>query len=244
MDTTITLDLLEQKIIMNELSFKQAIDISKIPEKYNEKRISALIGHISGDLDLAGTLTVQERYYFLLNHQALSQNEYSNDNNIDDYKLETLAIDVPKTVQVGDMHIGHLYGSHACVLEVVCENVADWAAGQMACQLSGDISFFIGGDERIVWDVIAPTLDEATLNNIIQKRFVQLSELSVTNFNELADAYNGSLIKLDHFLELGCDNRGLTIMKRGGEGDDMPARFCALEHLRGVIARLSECVAG
>lgn len=244
MDTTITLELLEQKIIMNELTIGQALDISKIPEKYNEKRISAMIGHITGDLELAGTLTVQERYYFLLNHQALSDSDYSGANNIDEYKIETLPLEVPKTYQVGDMYISHLYGAHACVLEMICEHVADWMIGQMACQLSGDISFFIGGDERIVWDELPATLDEATLNNTIQERFELLSNLSVADFNELADAYNGASAQLTHFLELGCDNSGLTVMARGGAGNDLPARFCALEYLQGVAARLSECLAG
>lgn len=121
------LQLLEHVVPIPDLTIGQAMDIAKIPERFNEKRISALITLLTGYQGLADQLTVQERYYFLLNQQALSQNKYSAESNLSEYVVETVESMVPKenldeTTGIG---VQHIRGAHVCLLEAICENLFD-----------------------------------------------------------------------------------------------------------------------
>lgn len=245
MKTALTIELLNQSVSLPDLTIGQAIDIVQIPQAMNEQRLSAFIAHLTGDTALAGTLTVQERYYILLSHQAISYNRYSAESNIDDFLLETVQADVPASMQVGDIHISHLLGAHVCVLEGVCENVYDWLTGQVACQVSGDLCSIIGGtDEALNWTALPSSMTEAELNAAIQARIVMISALSVDSFNELLDAYNIGVSQLNHFVVLGCENEGLNLITQGGAGIDEPARFLTLDGLQGTAARLAKCFIG
>jgi|GEM_PF-1692077 len=247
MIATTTLRLLnDREITLPELNYEQAIDISKIPPEFNEKRISAMIAHLSGDAKLAASLTVQERYFILLNHHAITESEFIGQvgqGYLKDYTKNTIEREIPATTAVGELVVSHLYGAHACVIESLAENVADWVAAQMACQISGNVAYFTGG-EAMIWEPVTPFMSDTEINEKIQERFAFISSLSVSKFNNLANVFNMALIDLEHFLNIGFDNDGITIVPQGGAGDNSPARFCALECLHGVIERLSECVAG
>lgn len=246
MNTALSIELLQKKhISLPDLEIGQAIDIAQIPTAMNERRLSAFITHISNDPLLAGRLTAQERYYILISHQAVAQNRYSAVSDIDEYVTETIQHDVPAEHQVGDISINHLLGAHVCVLEGICQNVYDWLAGQVACQLSGDLNSIVGGyAEALNWDDLRADMTEAELNATIQARVATLNKLSVDNFNEIILTYNLGVSHLQHFVVLGCENNGLTIIKQGGDGIDEPARFLALSGLHGTAERLAECLAG
>lgn len=245
MTTTLTIQLLNESLSLPDLSIGDAIDIAQIPSDFNEKRLSALIGHLSGDAELAGRLTAQERYYILLNHQATTSHKYNADDAgaNDEYMIETIQSDVPNEVQVGELIVSHLRGAHVVVLEGICENVAEWLMGQMACQLSGNLASIIGGDD-VVWEPVPATMTDSEINAIIQERFRFISGLSATSaFNDLVDAYSNGANQLTHFVRLGSDNKGLTVIKSGGDGDIEPSRFHTLDHLSGAAARLATCLA-
>lgn len=245
MITTLTIQLLNESLSLPDLSIGGAIDIAHIPPEFNEKRLSALIGHLSGDAALAGRLTAQERYYILLNHQATTSHKYNADDAgaNDEYMFETIQSDVPSEVQVGELTINHLLGAHVVVLEGICENVADWLMGQIACQLSGNLASIIGGED-VVWEPMPPTMTDSEINAAIQERFNFINKLSATSkFNDLVDAYSTGTRQLAHFVRLGNDNKGLTVNKVGGDGAMEPSRFHTLDHLSGAAARLAECLA-
>lgn len=247
MDTALHLQLLSSNVSLPDLSIGQAIDIAHIPQEFNEKRLSAMIGHLSGDHELAGRLTAQERYYILLNHQATAQHQYSADSAgvNDEYFIDTVQADVPPHAQVGDMTINHLRGAHVVVLEGICENVADWLSGQMACQLSGDLSFFIGGEAgEFKWGELPASMSDTEINQVIQERVKVINDLSISQFNDLVNGYNDGVRQLAHFVALGSDNQGLTLCKQGGDGVIEPARFLTLDHLSGAAARIAECLVG
>ena len=246
METTLDVQLLETNVLLPDLQIGQAMDIAKIPVAFNEKRLSAMISHLTGNPSLAGKLTAQERYFVLLNHQAISQSQHIGDSDIDGYALPTIQSDVPKCHQVGDMYVNHLLGAHVVVLEGICENVYDWIVGQMACQLSGDISSVIGGDssDNLKWDVIDAGMTENEINEAIQGRIKFIETLSANDdFNILHDAYSIGVDALSHFLILGCENKGLTVISQGGDGAGEPSRFLTLDSLQGIARVIAECVA-
>jgi hypothetical protein len=245
MDTALQVQLLDSEVLLPDLTIGQAMDIAKIPANFNEKRLSAMITHLSDDPTLAGKLTAQERYFILLSHQALAQNHHSDTNNIDAYLLPTVQSEVPKQHQIGAMYVNHLLGAHVVVLEGICEDVFDWIVGQMACQLSGDISSIIGGDsDDLNWDVLTSDMSDNELNEVIQERTKIIQNLGANgNFNSLYDAYSLGLDTLTHFLVLGCENKGLTVINQGGDGNNEPSRFLTLDHLQGGAGLLAQCIA-
>lgn len=245
METTLDVQLLETNVLLPDLQIGQAMDIAKIPVAFNEKRLSAMISHLTGNPSLAGKLTAQERYFVLLNHQAISQSQHIGDSDIERYVIPTVQADVPQRHQVGDMYVNHLLGAHVVVLEGICENVYDWIVGQMACQLSGDISSVIGGDsDDLKWDVIDAGMTDNEINEAIQGRIEFIETLGANDdFNILHDAYSIGVDALSHFLILGCENKGLTVISQGGDGSNEPSRFLTLDSLQGVARVIAECVA-
>ena len=245
MKTTLDVQLLQDSVLLPDLQIGQAMDIAKIPVEFNEKRLSAMISHLTGDPSMAGRLTAQERYFILLSHQATAQNQHSDSNDIDDYVIHTVQNDVPERHQVGDMYVNHLLGAHVVVLEGICENVYDWIIGQMACQLSGDISSVIGGDsDDLKWEVITSDMSDNEINEAIQGRINFIEKLDANgDFNILHDAYSIGVDALAHFLMLGCENKGLTVISQGGDGNNEPSRFLALDSLQGIARVIAECVA-
>ena len=244
METTLDVQLLNNSVLLPDLQIGQAMDIAKIPAQFNEKRLSAMITHLTDDPTMASKLTAQERYFILLSHQAVAYSQHSDSNDIDQYVITTVQSDVPDRHQVGGMYINHLLGAHVVVLESICENVYDWIVGQMACQLSGDISSVIGGDsDDLKWEVITHDMSDNEINDLIQERIKFIETLNANgNFDTLYNSYSLGVDALSHFLVLGCENRGLTVIEQGGDGNNEPSRFLALDHLQGIARTIAECL--
>lgn len=244
METVIDLQLLNEKVFLPDLTIGQAMDIAKIPEHYNEKRISGLISHLTGDNTLADRLTVQERYYFLLNHQSVSDNKYSLSGDNSDYFIPTVESEVLSEYLDPQTKIGvqHLRGKHACLLETLCENVFDWLAGSMACQLYGELSAIVGGD--VTWEALGVDATDSKVNEIIQDRFKFINDLPEYAFNKLVSHYTLLSDRLTHYLITGIDNTGITILSaKGGAGEHEAARFLALAHLQDTARQLAKFIA-
>lgn len=243
MANSLSIQLLNSQLNLPDLTIDQAMDMALIPQEFNEKRLSAMIGHLSGDDTLAGRLTAQERYYILLSHQIAMSSQYSSEVDNENYLVNTIQKDVPTVATVGDAYINHLLGAHVTVLEGICENVYDWLRGQMACQLSGDMSFFIGGDdEAYKWDALDAGMTDEALNETIQARVSLIGQLTTDRFNDLEAAFTSGVNQLEHFVVLGTDNKGLTLIKQGGEGIDEPARFPPLDALQGAARIIAQCL--
>lgn len=235
------LQLLENTVPMPDLTIGQAMEVAKIPERFNEKRISALITLVTGYPELADKLTVQERYYFLLNQQALSQNKYAAESNLSEYLIDTVESLVPKEYLDEETQIGvqHIRGAHVCLLETICENLFDWTCGLMACQLFGNLSSIVGGD--MVWDKLDDSLTQNELNKQVLERAKTISDLSEFDFNNLAELFDSLISNLSHYVDTSIDNKGITVI---GEvaGEYVPARFQALFELRGHARQLARYI--
>ncbi|WP_296405027.1 hypothetical protein [Psychrobacter sp.] len=241
--TALNLQLLKQKVPMLDLTIEQAMSIAKIPERFNEKRISALITYTTGDSALADTLTMQERYYVLLNQQALSHNKYALEDDFSDYYIDTIESEVPDEYFDKDIGIGvqHIRGGHICLLETICEDLFDWTCGLMACQLYGDLSALLGG-EGIVWDQLDAQMPSNELNQHVQSRVRLIGQLNELAFNNLSETFDYLVAPLTHYLETSIDNNGITVLKEVN-GDYQPARFPALSHLQGHAKQLARYIA-
>ena len=244
MANSLSIQLLNSQLSLPDLTIDQAMDMALIPQEFNEKRLSAMIGHLSADDTLAGRLTAQERYYILLSHQMAMSSQYSSEVENESYLITTIQKDVPEVATVGDAYVNHLLGAHMTVLEGICENVYDWLRGQMACQLSGDLAFFIGGDdEAYKWEALSAGMTDEELNEVIQTRVALIGQLSIDGFNDLEAAFTSGVNQLEHFVVLGSDNHGLTLIKQGGEGIGEPARFPCLDALQGTARIIAQCLA-
>ncbi|WP_230657772.1 hypothetical protein [Psychrobacter sp. I-STPA10] len=259
MQTAIQLQLLQDKISLPDLTIGQAMDIAKIPERFNEKRLSALITHLTNDAELADLLTVQERYYILLNQQMLAEHKYSEQGDQHRYLLPTIESDVPDSFEHPNLNISiqHLRGKHVCVLETQCENLFDWLCGQMACQLYGDIFTQIMGEDNSddkydKWEAISVGLTENEINELMQNRVAMLTSLPEYIFNYLVTIYSDMLASLTHFVDISNDNQGITLLsvnqasnqEQNTEGlvHSEPARFLTLAALRGTASQLAKLI--
>ena len=247
MQTAIDCELLNTTVSLPDLTIGQAMDIAKIPERLNEKRISALIAHLSGDAQLAGRLTVQERYYVLLNHQMIANNKYSEQGDQSRYIMPTIQSEVPENASHSDLAVSlqHLRGKHVCVLESQCESLYDWLCGQMACQLHGELPIGINEDGSSaveLWEPISTELTESEINKIMQERVGRINDLPEHVFNYLVSIYNSLSFELSHFVDISHDDEGVTVLPYDAEGlsGTEPARFLALAALRGTAKRLAE----
>ncbi len=250
------LELLATKIPLPDLTIGQAMDIAKIPQRYNEKRISALITHLTDDKELANYLTVQERYYLLINHLSLADNKYVEDIDYSRYFLTEK--NAPDFVELDGITINHLLGRHVELLERQCENVFDFISGAIACQFTGNIAQLLNLDideedsEIWQWQSLAgeelKALKDDELNNIVMERCELIANLNECQYNQLADIYYSAVEMLAHFVELSFDNKGITVIpqtteeEQGGAGEIMPVRFLSLAHLRGTAKSIAECV--
>lgn len=240
--------LLNTQVVLTENSMENIMEIAKIPEELNESRLSSLINFIGNNPFLAGKLTVQERYYLLLNYFILSDSPFSSVGDCSEYFLPTDVATVPNQVQLQTAYMTHLYGNQAALLEKQCENAYDWLCGQIALQCFGDLSFLLGDNNEDkalwVWEKVVTT-DNQGLSEIVNNRYNLIKKLTPGEFTRLTDIFYEGGQQLVHFVELGLDNKGITLAKQdydAGDGTDRNARFCPFDNLPELIKNLARCV--
>lgn len=245
MEATLGIDLLNQSFEVKQMTVGDALAIASVHTKYNERRLSVMIDEMSDRHGLSATLTAQERYQILLSHHALSDNTFVDSGlskTPSDYFIsDTKPSEVPKYYEIDGIKVGHLYGRHLDILDMLHENGAEWYNGQLACQVIGDISHIIGGDSD-EWDELTVEMPEAEIRAEIIRRIKFINKLSTDKFEALANFYNDSVLQLAHFVVLGVDNEGITLIAQRGARKGDPERFCPLERLRGTIEQLTQLI--
>ena len=148
----IALSLRHEQVTPKEIEIGQAIAIGDIPQDAYELRLTAFLAAVLQDPTLPLRLTVQERYYILLNCLVISNSDYTMDaGDVSEFLSPTTT--APDTAQVEAIYIQQLRGHHADFLQSNCENVYDWIAGQMAMQLYGDMTEYLSDtkEQGILW---------------------------------------------------------------------------------------------
>lgn len=240
----------DRQVFITENTIGNTMKIAKIPERLNEARLSSFISFVTGDNELAGQLTVQERYYILLNYLALTGSNYSANGDYSEFYIHhtdsETPTQTPNSVEIDNINITHLYGNQAMLLEQTCENVYEWLAGQIAMQCYGDIGALFGktGENAIIWEKIETT-DSDQLSQILQKRFEQIEQLTDFEFQQLAVIHETGCNQLAHLVDPTIDNHGIILFsqeKKTGDGANRAARFRPLSYLPNIVKQLAQYI--
>ena len=234
------IQLLNRQVFIQENTLEKTMEVARIPESLNEARLSSFIAFITGDNNLAGALTIQERYFILLNYLALSASNYSAVGDYSEFFIEQQT--APDFVESNGIYVGHLYGSQVMQLEHSCENTYDWLCGQIAMQCYGDMSKIFGSG--VVWEKIE-SFEKDYLSKTLQSRFEMIGQLGDSSpcFPLLVSAHEAGCLALNHLVETNIDKKGIVLKSQnpGGDANKCFARFRALNHVHPIIKQLIKC---
>lgn len=236
----IALSLRHEQVTPKEIEIGQAIAIGDIPQDAYELRLTAFLAAVLQDPALPLRLTVQERYYILLNCLVISNSDYvMAAGDISEFLLPTTT--APDTTQVETIYIQQLRGHHADFLQSNCENVYDWIAGQMAMQLYGDMTEYLSDtkEQGILWSQLT-TENPGELSAAFADRFKQINSITESKFERLYAVFCAGADNLAHLVDISVDKDGIILNSTGGD-DDRAARFRAVQSLSGATQRIIEC---
>ena len=208
---------------LRELTIGDALKIARIPFAQNEHRITAFLSAVLEDEALARSMTVQERYHLLIEYLAASTDTpLSVPVNFGLYRMPkdpNKSWKTTTTTPHGEIH--QLLGWQAELLEVVCEDVADWFIGSLVlqCQLSNFTPMPTEADAT----------DQARLS-ALHARVKVFEAMSQSEAEALTSAYLQANNEMAYHLKTNVDAQGITIMPMNavkGGADDAPARFRA-----------------
>lgn len=234
------IQLRHEAIFIKELTIGEIMQIAKIPEALNEMRISSFISFATKDNTLAGRLTVQERYFILLNWLAISDSAYSMDGDTSEYFIAENK-NIPDFFETEGVYTHHLLGQHVSALQRKCENAYEWLTCQMACQLSGDMTAILSSGLPIIWAPLTSDNDNE-IDEVITQRFTEIEALTDVQFNKLYQIFAMGTHHLRHLVDISLDNKGITLVK-GGDGEYEAVRFRPLAGVSDIARQLAECFA-
>lgn len=202
-------------ITMRELKIGQALSLAKMDAKKMEQQLSSFLRYALDDEDLPYSMTVQQRYYCLLQYLgAQKDNDLAVGVNVNDYLIgEDKAWTL--TTQVGEISVRQLTGLEVEALEMIAEGLDDWLVGAMALQISL-------GDEL---PYIQPLTDRRHASKVIKTRYETLMSFGQERINELYEAYAQAEEQLSSLVYVGYDNDGVVLFDTKGGSTSEPARF-------------------
>lgn len=214
---------------LNELIFNDALKVSAIDYRLNEKRISSFLGHSLGNMVSPMSMTVQERYYLMLKYvQKQTNTLFSSEVNFEDcFRTESIWND---EISEQGVTVRQLNGYEAEYLESKCVNAAEWIACLLAFQIKYESNEHLG---------VFPDRSLSPKENIehFSKRLNYLKSLPQSDFNLIYQDYITLNNRLFTHIELNVNNDGFVV-KRGA--DDAPLRFRPSTCFLGIIKELDK----
>lgn len=219
---------------MRELTLGEALAVSKVPERLQEARITKFLGFALGDDTLARLLTVQERYYLLIQYLAVQDQTPLSSG------IEFGAYLLPRSNPWRETVVGMLApvwrqvrGYHAELFELLAQDVSDWLLCALAVQC-----------DLQDW----PTLPEgdapqSALDTVVRARYEALQNMPSSDFEALAQEWQAANMAMARFLRTGFDNKGITVLPAHGGADDAPARFRPSTAFGRIVRDMAECMA-
>lgn len=226
---TVVID--SQKFDLHELSFFQAVTISRIPDWKNEHRITAFLKAVLGDGHNPLAMTAQARYYFLIRYlAAMPECLASVDIKPENYLLDDHAASLVTELSDRGYSVRQLIGHDLQALESVCASMSDWIVGCMSMQLSAP-------DLPMLPD---PLCSDAERESSLKARAQIIKEWPLSVFDRAYAAYSAMNDAMMGLCALGLDEKGLTVL--GGGADDAPVRFRPSTAFTGVARELDRRV--
>ncbi|WP_151750534.1 hypothetical protein [Acinetobacter sp. TUM15131] len=214
---------------LTELTFNDALKVSAIDYKLNEKRISAFLGHALGNQTLPLSLTAQERYFLMLKYvQTQTNTLFSSEVNFENcFRSEQNWL---SQVSENGVTVRQLTGAEAEYLESKCVNAAEWIACLLAFQIKYENHEYLG---------TFPDRSQSQKENLDQfsMRLNYLKTLPQSDFNLIYTDYLALNTKLFTHVELNVNNDGFVVL-RGA--DDAPLRFRPSTCFIGIIKELDK----
>ena len=217
---------------LQELTFNQALKISAIDPKYNEKRLSEFLkSALSDHLIDVRDLSVQVRYYLLLQYLATQTKTIFAISDVDVGKYMLKTKQAESQISIDGVTVRLLTGHDAELLESNCASCAEWIACMIAMQLSFEKHDVLKG-------VLLPSQQDYETQFITRLDYVK--NLPLTEFNVLYDQYELLLSQLSHLVEIVPSESGLALLPVNGGTDDAPMRFCPSTAFTGCIKYLDK----
>ena len=212
---------------MKELTYKNALKVSVIDKKFNEKRLSEFLRQTVSSVDPI-LLSGQERYYILLKYLEKQKNTL----------LETSIIDKINNCFINDVewieditkdgvYLRHLIGRDLEYLESVCLSSKEWFACAMAFQL--DYS-----DRNILPELPNRDDSDSKYFEVFKKRLDVIQNSGLSDFDKFYNDYIKLNYDLKCLLDLSFGNEGILV--RGA--DDALIRFRPSTTFTGLIKEL------
>lgn len=212
---------------MVEFSIGQALSLAKIDQTKKEQQLSAFLGFVLEDTTKPYTMTVQQRYYCLLQYLgAQVENDLAQDVDVNEYLI---AKDKPWTEQVavGNSSFRQLNGTEIEALELIATNVSDWLMGAMALQVTCEGLPYIGFLN-----------DRRHAAKVIKNRYDLLMTFDQKKIDDLYQQFIAAEEQLASFVYVGYDKDGVVIYEAEGGSDSVPARFQCNTALYGITKQL------
>lgn len=230
------IELGDTVVQMKELTIGQALEVSKIPERMQEARITRFLGFAIGSESSARALTIQERYYLLMQYLSIQdETPLSSDINFSAYTIPSdragrWAADCSGLI----CRWRQLTGYDVEAMELMCEDASDWVMASIGLQAERpDWPSMYGVGE------VKPS-DQA---DVISQRFRLVQELPGSEFEALAREWRAACLSMMRFVMTGYDNKGITVLPVSGGADDAPMRFRPSSAFGDVCRELAGCFA-
>lgn len=197
---------------VQELTFSQSMQIAGLPDNLQEKRLTAMLRAICPSSPDPLTMTVQERYYLLLQYLAAQQDSligYSMN-----YSSYARLQHEPwrQSMVLDGITIHQMTGLQAEILEAACENSADWVLGVLAMQIEASELPHLDSQ------------DQSSLANQLHERVKKIGAMPNSQVDHLYSLWLQAQDRMGTAVHLGIDGGGLIVY---GGADDAPMRFCA-----------------
>lgn len=214
-------------LTMVELSIGQALSLAKIDQTKKEQILSAFLSFVLKDSEKPYSMTVQQRYYCLLQYLgAQVRNDLSPDVNVNDYLISQDKA-WTESVSLDDVSFRQLNGTEIEALELIATNVDDWLIGAMALQVTCEGLPYI-----------MPLNDRRHAAKVVKNRYDLLMTFDQDEIDKLYQKFLQAEEQLSSFVYVGYDKEGVVLYEAEGGNDSIPARFQCHSALFGLTKQL------
>lgn len=207
------LNIGDKQVIFKEATLSTMIDIAKINARKREHQLTQLINAILDDPDAGYRLTVQQRYFCLLQYiGAQSDNDMALEVNVSNFLVNDTDKSFKLSTKINGVEVRQLNGAEIEVLENITAEYSDWITGAMCLQI---------GNKAM--PAIPAMKDSEQIRQEIMLRHSMIKALPISEFNALYDTYLEAENELTSLVSIGLDEDGVVLYPRGTE--DAPCRF-------------------